>query len=151
MYKVYKVNVGDSLDSIANAFGTTTQELININGITSNQPLVVGSLLVVPTNFSNTFNKYIVKKGDNIYSIAQNYNISPSHLLKLNGLSTNDYIYPGEELVVPSSDVKFYITESDDTIEKVTKALNTDIDKLMEQNNEMFLVPDQLIVYKMNG
>ncbi len=151
MYKIYKVNAGDSLDSIASALGITVQELMNINGMAPNQVLVPGALLVVPVKNDSTFMKYVVKKGDNLYSIAQKYNTTAEQLLKLNGLSVNDYIYPDEEIMVPSVNTKFYITANDDTLNKVIDDLGINPNTLVEQNKEIYLIPDQLIVYKMNG
>lgn len=151
MYKIYKVNAGDSLESIAKALGVTTNELMSINGMSPNQILVPGALLVVPAKENSTFTKYIVKKGDNLYSIAQRYNTTAEQLLKLNGLSVNDYIYPNEEIMVPSANTKFYITEDDDTLNKVIDGLGVNPSTLVEQNKEIYLVPDQLIIYRING
>ena len=151
MYKIYKVNAGDSLESIASALGVTTNELMSINGMSPNQVLVPGALLVVPAKENSTFTKYIVKKGDNLYSIAQRYNTTAEQLLKLNGLSANDYIYPNEEIMVPRANTKFYITAADDTLNKVIDGLGVNPSTLVEQNKEIYLIPDQLIIYKMNG
>lgn len=151
MYKIYKVNAGDSLESIASSYGLTARELMDINGIMANQALVPGALIVVPAKNDNMFMKYVVRKGDNLYSIAQRYNTTAQQLLKLNGLSENDYIYPDEEILVPRSNMKFYVTAEDDTLNKVIDGLGVSPSTLVEQNKEIYLVPDQLIIYRMNG
>ena len=63
----------------------------------------------------------------------------------------NDYIYPNEEIMVPSANTKFYITEDDDTLNKVIDGLGVNPSTLVKQNKEIYLVPDQLIIYRING
>ena len=45
MYKIYKVNSNDSLDSIARRFNTTVSNLQDING---KDYIVEGELIIVP-------------------------------------------------------------------------------------------------------
>jgi LysM repeat protein len=45
-------------------------------------------------------NKYIVIKGDNLYSIAKKNNINVAKLMELNNLVGNKTITPGQILVV---------------------------------------------------
>ncbi len=151
MYTVYRVSASDTLDSIASNLGIDKSELMKLNGITENQFLAPGALLVVPTSSDTTFIKYVIKKGDNLYSIAQRYNTTAEQLLKLNGLSSNEYIYPNEEIMVPNLNTKFYVTASDDTLNNVIERLGVNSNTLLMQNKEIYLVPDQLLVYKTNS
>ena len=90
-----------------------------------------------------------VKKGDNIYAIARSKNIDPNQLLRLNGLNKDEYIYPGQEIIIPKSGTKFHITEIEDTLDTVSQKLNTNPNSLNNQNKTIYLVPDQLIISKM--
>jgi LysM domain. len=45
-------------------------------------------------------NKYIVTKGDNLYSISKKNNINIAKLKELNNLSGDEKIIPGQILVV---------------------------------------------------
>ena len=94
------------------------------------------------------FREYVVKKGDSIYEIARVNNISPSQLLRLNGLNDTDIIYSDQKIMLPRSGVKFYITENDDTLNDVTKRLNVSANDLARQNKTIYLTNDQLLVYK---
>ena len=109
-----------------------------------------GDYIVVPKvqNENPYFREYTVKKGDNIYEIARVNNISPSQLLRLNGLNDTDIIYPDQKIMLPRNGVSFYITESDDTLNDVTKGLNVSANELARQNGTIYLINDQLIVYK---
>lgn len=93
----YLVKKGDTLYSIANAFGTTIQTIKDANALTTDTIYPYQSL-IVPLKFS--VGEYIVKKGDTLYSIANKYNISVDTLKALNNIGF-DTIYPYQALIVP--------------------------------------------------
>jgi LysM repeat protein len=146
MYKIYKVSQGDTLESIAKKFNTTVKKLREING---KEYIIMGELIIVPNTIeSDIFDMYVVQKGDNLYSIAGNYNISVNDLLSINGLDKDNYIYPGQEILVPKENINFIITKKDDTIRSASEKLGTNMDDLMAFNESIFLVPEQLLVYR---
>ena len=150
MYTIYQVQNGDTLASVASKFGISVENLSNLNGIMVGSVLNPGDNIVVPkVQMENPyFVEYIVKKGDNVYEIAQANNINPSQLLKLNGLNETDMIYPNQKIMIPRRGVSFYITETDDTLNNVTKRLNVSANELARQNGTIYLTNDQLVVYK---
>ena len=109
MYKIYQVEMGDTIESLSRKFGITNEELININGLTGT--VVEGQLIIVP-NTNNIFETYTIKQGDSMYSIASRYNTNEDYLLKINGLDKNDYIYPNQQILVPKDNVEIYIKRS---------------------------------------
>jgi len=96
---IYTVRRGDSLYLIANAFGTTIQNLKNLNNLTSTR-LDVGQKLIVQAGTPEGAAFYTVKKGDTPYKIAQRFGMKLSTLLNLNGLTKYSKIYPGQKLWV---------------------------------------------------
>lgn len=94
------------------------------------------------------FDYYIVKKGDNLYEIAKKNNIDVDDLLLINGLDKSDYIYPDQEILIPKNNYKVLITKDNDTINSISKKLNMSISELINQNSNLFLEPNQLIVYR---
>lgn len=150
MYTIYQVQNGDTLASVASNFGISVNNLSSLNGIMVGSLLNPGDYIVVPKvqNENPYFKEYVVKKGDSIYGIARANNISPSQLLRLNGLNDTDIIYPDQKIMLPRNGVSFYITESDDTLNDVTKGLNVSANELARQNGTIYLTNDQLIVYK---
>lgn len=146
MYKIYQIEYGDTLDVIAQKSNSTIDEIKRINGIDDDYILDVGNLLIVPND--NIFTTYIVNPQDTIYSISRMYNIDSKTLLMLNGLNPNDYIYPNQELIVPNENTIVYITEAGDTIGTVLNGLNIDVETLMKNNDKIYLLEDQLMVYK---
>lgn len=148
MYEVYQILYGDTLDVVARKTNSTIDEIRNLNGISSNFDLIPGMYIVVPKNRNSMFEKYIVKKGDSFYSIASKYNINPSDLIMINGLDQDDYIYPNQEILVPSKEFSFYVTKEDDTILDLVSNTGLDIESIVSFNDKLLLVPDQLVVYK---
>lgn len=148
MYKIYQVEYGDTIESIAKKTGTTSSDIKNINGINSNSDLIVGSLIIVPKQDNQAFEVYKVKQGDTIYSIARLYNINPETLLLVNGLNKNDYIYPNQELTVPKGDVDLYVTKPGDTLSFIVDNLGIDANTLNKENKTIFVMEDQLIIHK---
>lgn len=59
---------------------------------------------------------YEIQKGDTLYKISKDYNVNTKLLAELNGLELEDYIYPGQSLLVPKREVSYYITKQGDTL-----------------------------------
>lgn len=148
MYKIYQVEYGDTIDLIATKTKTTPENIKNINGISSDNELVVGSLIIVPKVGENVFDTYKVVNGDNIYSIARRFNADVDTILLLNGLSKTDYIYPGQEVLIPLEGTAVYVTKDGDTIESIADELGVDSNTLSKENKRIFVIADQLIVHK---
>lgn len=150
MYTIYQVQNGETLASIANKLGLPINDLANLNGFMMSTNLNPGDYIIIPRMESDNlyFEKYIIQNGDTIYSIAQRYNISPSHLLRLNGLNESDIIYPNETIFIPKDGVSFYITSNDDTLNDVVRNFGVSASELANQNSTIYLTNDQLIVYK---
>ena len=146
MYQIYQVLPNDDINEIAKKFNTTVDNLIDINGLSYPVRLVPGNYIVVPKVESDYFETYVVKKGDNLYSIASRYGTDVATLELLNGLKKNEFIYPNQELLIPREGVSVYITKENDTIKSVADSLGMTWQELIEQNDTIYLLEDQLIV-----
>lgn len=136
MYKIYQVQ-NETLEDIARKLNTTVDEIVRLNGTSNIAP---GSYIIVPS--SRDFTTYIVKQGDNIYSIAKNNGVDYETLLKINGLDQNDYIYPNQEIIIPNRNV--YVTKENETTREVMNKLNMNDIKNIE---DLYLVKDQMIKF----
>ena len=94
------------------------------------------------------FTYYTIEKGDNLYEISRKYNINPKLLAAINGIKDNEYIYPGQELMIPKSGYSYYITAEGDTLDGVSTAFRTNIENLLKHNKTIYLIPEQILVYK---
>lgn len=109
-YKEVIVKQGDMLEKIARAHKTTVEEIMRINALTSTR-LQIGQILRVPANPSaSTLSKavastsepkyYVVKNGDNPWTIAIKNKIRVEELLRMNGLdeAKAKRLKPGDRL-----------------------------------------------------
>ncbi len=97
--KIYVVQKGDSLYSIATKYGVTVAELKSLNNLSSNL-LSIGQQLKIPNTTKEIV--YLVQKGDNLYSIARKYNLSTEEVMKINHLTTT-LLSIGQKLIIPIS------------------------------------------------
>ena len=144
MYDIYFIEPGDTLDSIAKKVGTSTSMLQNLN---PNNSFAVGNQIVIP-NIVRYFDMYTIEKGDTLYEIARRYNTDYNLLALLNGMNIADYIYPGTTILVPKKDVKYYLTKEGDTLLSINRRLESNLNTLLRQNNNIYLKEGQLIIYK---
>ena len=147
MYRIYQVEMGETLESIAKKLNTEVSNLKKINGINRNLTLRPGSYLIVPA-LDDRFTTYIVKQGDSIYNISKEYGVDPDLVLKINGLEKENYIYPNQEILIPNKNYKFYVTKQGDTIDSVAEDLNENVIDLLNKNETLYLEADQLIIYR---
>lgn len=147
MYSIYQIQVGDTLDTIANKVGTTKQILLTINGLTDTN-LIPGNYMVIPMNVNLPFTTYMVKRGDNMYEIARKYGVDYETLLEINGLNKDDYIYPNQEIVIPNTNFNIYVTKDNDSLATVAAKLDASQADLIRDNATIYLLPDQLILYR---
>lgn len=94
------------------------------------------------------YSVYEIKKGDTLYKISKDFNVNTKLLAELNGIKLEDYIYPGQKLMIPKKDVSYYITKEGDTLNIVGNIFNVDQDELIKQNETIYLSPGQMIFIK---
>jgi len=100
-------------------------------------------------NIENPFYySYEIKKGDTLYQISKNYNVNTKLLAELNGLNLDDYIYPGQTILIPRKDVSYYITKDGDTLKNVSEIFSVKESNIINQNKTIYLMPGQMIYYK---
>jgi len=148
MYDKYLVRYGESLSSIARKFNTKESIIMDLNNIAFPDMIREGKEIIVPINKEKYFEYYTIEKGDNLYSIARRYNINPDLLAILNGLNSEDYIYPNQEILIPKSNYSYYVTKKGDTLDMVSQKFGTTHKELIENNDTIYLLEGQLIVKK---
>jgi len=104
------IQAGDSLDSLAQHYGTTPDALIQENCLLS-PSLPAGSIFYVPPAPTQTpvpcgppagWIIYRVQAGDNLYRIGLNYGVTVSQLKQANCLGASNIIHIGQPLYVPN-------------------------------------------------
>ena len=110
---------------------------ISLNGISIGATLNPNTYIIIP-NGSSMFDRYVIKEGDTMYSIASRYGVEPMQLLRLNGMNESDIIYPNQEILVPKSNTGFYVTMEGDTINGVTRMLRRNIADIVRDNDAVY-------------
>lgn len=95
--QIYIVKPGDSLYDIANAYGSTIEDIVGANELDSSESLVVGQALVIP--IVGQF--YFVRPGDSLYTIGQRFNLSVAELAEINAIDPNQPLPINFRLYIP--------------------------------------------------
>ena len=148
MYDIYVIEQGDTLEGISKKFNITPSNLYKLNGFNPDYILQTGNQIIVPKNNNPYFYYYTIKQGDNLYRIAQRYHINENLLAQINGLEKNDYIYPNQVIAIPKEGVNIYITKEGDTLMGIINGIKANISVLLSENPNIYLLPDQIIIYK---
>ena len=91
---------------------------------------------------------YKVNKGDTLFDIARRNNVNYRDLVLINGIKDGEYIYPNQEILIPKPDVGVYTVEDPETLAQVANKIGTTMQNIIEQNASIYLLPNQLILYK---
>lgn len=100
----YMVKSGDTLYGIATKYGVSVEDIKRVNGL-SNNLLQIGQKLTIPSSNdvgSSTSVNHTVQKGDNLYNIAQKYNVTVSAIMNANNLNTT-LLQIGQILKIPKN------------------------------------------------
>ena len=149
----YTVKSGDTLSKIAEEYGTTAQEIADINNISNSNLIYVGERLKILTNSTVEGNEerglgeiiYTVKSGNTLYQIAQAYGVSVESIVELNNIKNPNLIYPGEKLRITRSDNttlnavyntsdEYYIVQKGDTLYSIAKKYGVSVSYLVSLN-----------------
>ena len=184
----YTVVSGDSVWSIANKHGISMDQFRSLNNI-KNDFVYPGQKVVVSggssTNTSSTTTvstastasqssggTYTVAAGDSVWSIANKHGISMDQFRSLNNIK-NDYVYPGQKVVVSGSSTRTstttsttvssqtsssaagntYTVASGDSVWSVANKHGISMDQFRSLNNikNDFIYPGQKVVVKQGG
>lgn len=129
-------------------FNTTVDEIKKLNNL-KNNTLYIGQILNVPEYYKaeDTNISYVVKKGDSLWSIANQYGTTVAELKKYNNL-TSDLLSIGQIIEIPSAtsivtpsedDIinkeNSYIVQNGDTLWSIARRFGVLVDDIKRINN----------------
>jgi membrane-bound lytic murein transglycosylase D len=143
----YVVQKGDNLSNIAKKYNVSVEEIKEWNNL-SNASIQLGTSLQVAKNEENAKEElavapkmenveYIVKKGDNLGSIAKKYGSSVDDLKQWNNLSDNN-IALGKSLIVAKSEVAVESKAVAETYKKTSK--NSSLDYYVKKGDSLYSI-----------
>ena len=139
---VYTVKPGDTLSEIASRFNITVSEIVHLNPSIQNPNLIYpGQQFTLPNNNSSISFVYIVKPGDTLSEIAVQFNTSVSSLVMINNLSNPNLIFPGQRILINSSNNPgqciniSYKIKFGDTLSSISNRFNTTISQILRLNS----------------
>lgn len=130
------INTGDTLESIAATYKTTTSALSEANCLLVETLRPGGTIYVPPLPPTQTLIPcgppagwvyYIVKSGDTLFNLGQAYGIHYSVLQQANCLGSSTYIQAGQSLFVPYVLVNTVTPSSTATMTATSSATSTTI------------------------
>ncbi|GGY71496.1 lytic transglycosylase [Cellvibrio zantedeschiae] len=181
-WQEHVVKKGDNLDSIAKRYGANSAQIKSVNNIKGNN-VAVGQHLQIPlspTSSSADNNSalviaeqtppkqiertgyYVVKSGENLWSIAKAQNLSVDRLAQLNNLTSKTTLKPGQKLVVIDQSIAKnsadssrdsrklnYTIKSGDTLGKIAAKYDVSVKQIMQWNkikDETSIRPNQELI-----
>lgn len=119
----HTVRAGESLTSIARAYGTSVEALAALNNITDPNRVYVGQRLKILPEVAGGQPPmtHVVQKGESLSVIAKRYGVSVRELALWNGVQDPNRIRVGQELVVAFETIAHRVQPG----ENVTKIANT--------------------------
>lgn len=136
-YETYIVKPNDTLYNIAKMYNVKVEDIKKVNN-KSNDILSINEKLLIPKGVKNIENEdliYIVKKGDTLYKISKDYNISQSELMDYNNL-TNNILSINQVIKIPNiSSINRYTVKEGDSLYSIAKKFNKSVNEIKSKNN----------------
>jgi membrane-bound lytic murein transglycosylase D len=100
---IHVVRRGETLSRIGHAYKVKIRDLMAWNDLKSPHVIYPGQKIIVSMEHAprGQIAVHVVKKGDTVSGIADQYRTSTRSVLQANGLTSGDRIYPGQEIRVP--------------------------------------------------
>ncbi len=146
----YTVQSGDSLTVIANKYDLSVSKLADLNGLSSSSGIQVGQKLkltgevvapaakTVKTSASKTSSKstekYVVKAGESLTSLAARSGVSVQELAEINDLTAKTSLRRGQTIQLPKTTVQ-YTVRSGDSLIRLASKYGLDTQALAEMND----------------
>ncbi len=160
----YQVQPGDTVSTVAEKFGVTSQELRQLN-LLSTDALQVGQVLRVPNTPGLQTSEatpaaptgpfeYVVQEGDSLLSIALRFGVTTNDIIVANTLADPNSVFVGQELIIPGYQPEVpptpvppqpyeYVIQSGDTLFSIAQQFNVTAQTIVDANT--LRDPDNLI------
>lgn len=114
----HTVQQGETLNSIAQQYGVSPDEIAAANNLTNANELTTGQVLVIPAPGSVVVDQsgggvpeataapsgqqvHVVQPGENLFRISLRYGKTVDEVAAYNGIANPHFIYPGQVILIP--------------------------------------------------
>ncbi len=137
---------GDTLSALALRFGTTVQNLVNLNNISNPNLIYVGQKLLIQIGSSNEQQEitYTVVWGDTLSALALRFGTTVSSIASLNNIPNPNLIYVGQKIRIivtgENDDIHdcghvIYKIKWGDTLTSIARKYGVTIESIAEEND----------------
>ena len=132
----YIVKKGDTLWSIAKKLNLSLDDLKNVNNLSTNS-LTVGQVLKIPGTTEDAISNYIVKPGDTLYGISNQFGVSIQDLINLNNLTSTNLVVDQQLKINANTnfDDNSYIVTKGDTLYAIASKYGISVQDILDANN----------------
>lgn len=168
---LHVVKRGETLFSIARRYGVTVEAICAANDIVDPDHITVGQRLAIPVpdvaaSAAGAGATHVVRPGETLFRIAQQYGTTVTALAELNGLYNPGHIVVGQTLVIPGSPTMptvayqpqhagtTHTVQPGDTLSAIARRYGVSLWTLVEINdlsNPSLIVPGQVLAIRQAG
>lgn len=152
---VHIVAAGETLSSIASRYGVELSRLADANNLADHDVIIVGERLLIPgaltpsqtTGYSEI--SHVVRLGDTLSALAEQYGVRLAELVELNGISNPNLIVEGMTLALPAGAaisaavpaaplvpaVRTHVVAAGETLAMIAERYGVAVDVLIELNS----------------
>ncbi len=130
----HQVRRGENLTVIARRYGVSVNELLRLNNLSTRSILRVGDRLKIREGVVEGSSYHIVRRGENLTSIARRYNTTVQELSRVNGIQSRSVIRVGQRLQIPGSRATVHRVRRGETLSQIARRYNVTTQSLAAAN-----------------
>lgn len=150
----YTVKKGETLYAICKRFGCTVNAVEELNPVLKKRSIYEGETLIMPNGKNKPAPKdqqsgvtvHEIKKGETLYGIANDYQVKPGDIERLNPGVKKDGLKAGKPLIMPSTskyladknssqDFRVHQVQKDETVFSISKKFGISTNDVEDNNN----------------
>ncbi len=152
--QLYTIKAGDTIYRIAQSFEMSVDALLAANPGIDPDRLYIGQKICIPgeepePEFCEGGEIYVIRAGDTIYRLAQQYSVSVDEIIAANPGINPNRLQIGQQICIPRSSVecpgRVYVVKPGDNLYRLAQQWNVTLSAILDANPQI-TDPDNLSV-----